>query len=965
MADNGIFIALVQNAVLLLAMAFLYDVLTSRHRLGPWPLPVQLLVGGVVGGLGIIIMLSPWTYVPGIVFDTRSVLLCISGLFFGTVPTAVAMAMTALFRLSQGGAAAWTGVAVIGTTGAIGILWRHYRRRELAALTWRELYLFGLIAHADMLLLMLILPWPLAGKVLAQITLPVLTIYPLATMFLGLLMVNRLQRENISNELLIKEERLRMALAAANQGLYDLNVQTGEAAVSPEYATMLGYDPAEFHETNANWLERLHPDDQGPVAATYRDYIAGNVPEYRVEFRQRTKSGAWKWLLSLGKIVEYDAAGRPLRMLGTHTDITKRKQTEETIRLFQALVENASDAIGMSTPEGKHYYQNGAFTKLFGAIGEDPPATLYVDQAVGREIFKIIMAGGRWTGEVRMYAQDKSIMDIFLRAYANQDANGRIIALVGAHTDITEQKRVENALKESEQRYRTLIDNMPGLAYRCLNDEYWTMIFFSEGTQAMTGYPASDFIGNAVRSYTSIIHPDDRLLVDQAVQKGVDAHQPYEMEYRLLRADGNIIWVYEKGQGGFDPAGNLLWLDGVIIEITKLRQAEKEKNKLQAQLLQAQKMESVGRLAGGVAHDFNNMLQTILGYCDLALNELTAGNPLKENLVEIRTAARRSADLTRQLLAFARRQTATPKVLDLNDTVGGMLKMLQRLIGENIDLAWMPGHDLWRVKIDPSQLDQILANLAVNSRDAIADTGKITIATENVELDSALCDNHLECVPGDYVMLLVNDTGCGMDQATLTQIFEPFFTTKELGKGTGLGLATVYGIVRQNNGLLTVESSPGHGTTFRIYLPRVAAESADSLPISVAVSPAGGSETILLVEDEEAILKLGKAILVMGGYTVLATSSAQEALRMAQEHAGPIHLLITDVVMPEMNGRDLAQQLRSHRPELCCLYMSGYTADVIARHGVLEEGVSFLQKPFSVHEFSTAVRQVLQNQKKE
>ncbi|HSR35693.1 MAG TPA: LytS/YhcK type 5TM receptor domain-containing protein, partial [Desulfurivibrionaceae bacterium] len=370
MADISIFPALTHNAALLLAMAFLYDVLASRHRLGRWPLPVQLAIGVMLGTLGIVVMLSPWTYVPGIVFDTRSVLLSISGLFFGVVPTMVAMLMTAIFRLSLGGAAAWTGVAVVCTTGTIGILWRQYRRQSLAKLSWRELSLFGLLVHVDMLLLMLTLPWPTAKNVLAHITLPVLSIYPVATVLLGMLMVNRLQRQGLATELMVKEERLRLAFSAANQGLYDLNVQTGEATVSPEYATMLGYDPAEFHETNAKWIERLHPDDHDKVAGAYRDYIAGNLPEYRVEFRQRTRSGEWKWILSLGKIVEYDAAGRPLRMLGTHTDITKRKQDEEMLGLFKVLVENASDAIGMSTPEGMHYYQNEAFTALFGNIGE-------------------------------------------------------------------------------------------------------------------------------------------------------------------------------------------------------------------------------------------------------------------------------------------------------------------------------------------------------------------------------------------------------------------------------------------------------------------------------------------------------------------------------------------------------------------------------------------------------------------
>ncbi len=506
--------------------------------------------------------------------------------------------------------------------------------------------------------------------------------------------------------------RLRLALEAAHQGFYDLNVQTGEAEVSAEYATMLGYDAQGFRETNDAWIERLHPDDQQPVAAVYRDYIAGKLPEYRVEFRQRTKSGDWKWILSLGKIVERDAHGQPLRMLGTHTDITERKRAEE------------------------------------------------------------------------------------------------------------------------------------------------------------------------------------------------------------------------------------------------------EKQKLQAQLTQAQKMESVGRLAGGVAHDFNNMLQAILGNASLAMDEVLPGGLAHECLGEIEKSAQRSADLTRQLLAFARKQTIAPRVLDLNDTVSRTLKMLQRLIGEDIDLVWLPRTNLWAVKIDPSQLDQILANFCVNSRDAIAGAGTVTIQTDNVTLDRKYAAGHPDFVPGDYVVLVVKDTGKGMDADTRSHLFEPFFTTKEVGKGTGLGLATVFGIVKQNHGLIHVESQLGQGTTFKVYFPRVEAEAAEEEPPPPGRG-VGGTETVLLVEDEEQILNLGRRVLSQHGYTILAAATPQDALALAAEHFGPIHLLITDVVMPGMNGKALFERLHASRADLRCLFMSGYTADVIAHHGVLDEGVEFLQKPFTLQTIAHRVRKVL------
>jgi CheY-like chemotaxis protein len=339
--------------------------------------------------------------------------------------------------------------------------------------------------------------------------------------------------------------------------------------------------------------------------------------------------------------------------------------------------------------------------------------------------------------------------------------------------------------------------------------------------------------------------------------------------------------------------------------------------------------------------------------------KIDPAHPLHANLEEIRKAAERSADLTRQLLAFARKQTVAPKVLDLNETVAGMLNMLQRLIGEDIHLNWQPGADLWPVKVDPSQIDQIVANLCVNARDAISGVGKITIETGNSALDEDYCAHHTGSVPGKYVLLTMSDDGCGMDKETLSHLFEPFFTTKGMGKGTGLGLATVYGIVKQNSGYINIDSEPGQGTTFTIYLPRNTDKSEQAWTEGAAEPNLRGHETILLVEDEPTILELTMEMLTTQGYTVLAASTPGEAIRLAREHAGKIHLLLTDVVMPEMNGRDLANNLLSLYPHLKRLFMSGYTADVISNHGVLDEGVNFIQKPFSMQALAAKVRKVL------
>ena len=394
-------------------------------------------------------------------------------------------------------------------------------------------------------------------------------------------------------------------------------------------------------------------------------------------------------------------------------------------------------------------------------------------------------------------------------------------------------------------------------------------------------------------------------------------------------------------------------------DITEYKQYEAEHELLQKQLIQAQKMESIGRLAGGVAHDFNNMLGIILGYTELILEQIDDQQPYYFALNEIQQAARRSTELTRQLLAFARKQTVAPKVVNLNSIIQNTLTLLRRLIGEDIELEWLPAPDLGVTRIDPSQIDQILTNLCVNARDAIGNTGKVIIETHNRSFDEDYCAVHHDAAPGDYIMLAVSDTGCGMSPEIMSNLFEPFFTTKEMGKGTGLGLAMIYGVVKQNRGFLNVYSEPGKGSTFRVYLPRYNDEQQQLVRQPSDNPVTQGLETILLVEDEPMILTMTTAMLERLGYMVLPAGTPSKAIQLVREYSDTIHLLITDVIMPEMNGRELVKQVVQFQPDLKCLFMSGYTANVIAQHGVLEEGVNFIQKPFSHRELAAKVREVL------
>jgi PAS domain S-box-containing protein len=400
-----------------------------------------------------------------------------------------------------------------------------------------------------------------------------------------------------------------------------------------------------------------------------------------------------------------------------------------------------------------------------------------------------------------------------------------------------------------------------------------------------------------------------------------------------------------------DHSGRIVNYVGIERDVTAHLQ-------LSAQFQQAQKMEAVGLLAGGVAHDYNNMLSAIIGYAELCLLKVDPTQSIYSDLTEIIKAARRSANITRQLLTFARKQTILPEVLDLNQTVESTLKMLKRLIGEDIHLDWRPTGTPCLVKMDPVQVDQILVNLCVNARDAIADVGKIIIETGNAVFDETYGNTHFGFVKGDYVFLEISDDGCGIDKETIKQIFEPFFTSKKVGKGTGLGLSMVHGIVQQNNGFINVYSEPGKGTTLKIYLPRFVGQ-AGQTRLKKEIVSVGHGETVLVVEDEPALLTMDKRMLERLGYKVLAAGTPGEAIMLAEENAGDLHLVITDVVMPEMNGRDLVVRLRSLCPNLKIMFMSGYTADVIASRGVLDESINFIQKPFSIQELAVKVQKVL------
>ncbi len=526
-------------------------------------------------------------------------------------------------------------------------------------------------------------------------------------------------------------------------------------------------------------------------------------------------------------------------------------------------------------------------------------------------------------------------------------------AVIRAIQDADERRRrreAEAKWRESEARFRQLAEQSDQCFwFLALNPDRF--LYVSPAVERIWGRPAEAFYQDPGLWFKAI-HADDSPGIGRQWAAALESGKPFVLEFRVVCPDGTVRRVVDRGTSIVDDTGRVTMVSGVVSDVT-------ERRLLEEQFRQAQKMESVGQLAGGIAHDFNNLLTVINGMAELAVSQVAEGGQLHDDLQEIRRAGERAAALTSQLLAFSRKQILAPTAVNLNSIVAGIESMLQRLLGEDIALVVVPNDSLGIVKADPGQIEQVIANLAVNARDAMPHGGQLTIETNNVELDAEYARLHGGTLrPGSYVMLAVTDSGMGMDDVTRARIFEPFFTTKDPGKGTGLGLSTVYGIVKQSDGFIWVYSEVGKGTAFRIYLPRVADAVRDSTP-APPVTSARGSETLLLAEDVEGLRLLAIRILEGAGYKVLTAANGEEALAVLERHTEPVHLLITDVVMPGMSGRMLAERFEITHPGIKVLYMSGYTDDVIVRHGLVDNGSAFLAKPFSAAQLTRKVREVL------
>ena len=691
------------------------------------------------------------------------------------------------------------------------------------------------------------------------------------------------------------------------------------------------------------------PKERQAIAGEIDSALAKQRP-YRVEYLVTTPDGRERRLCDEGRGVY--AGGTLLACEGSVVDVTRTHQAAEEARLTAAslrlvlesrpLILFAYDTSGVCTlSEGQGLAALGM--RPGGAVGQS------LRQGF-RDYPKIVENCERALAGESFAAMVEFVGCVYQTHYAPlRSAHGEIIGMIGVSADVSNLRRAEQALLETEDRYRQLVENAYDLVTEVSTDARY--VWVSPNYRTVMGYEPEELVGRSILDH---IHPDDLADVAEVFTHFLDGRQPEETRVRARHKDGS--WrSFEASGGTFVTAAGERRAVVISRDVTARRITEAALAQSEEQLRQAQKMEAVGRLAGGIAHDFNNLLTAIRGYGDLVLEALSAGDPLRRDIEEIGEAARRASELTGQLLTFSRRQVQQRRVLELNAVVSGLDKMLRRVIGEDVELKTRLDPAAGAVHADPGQLEQVLVNLAVNARDAMPTGGCLSLETSHIDRNAAAA---IGLSPAPYACLIVRDTGIGMDEETRSHIFEPFFTTKPPGKGTGLGLSTVFGIVQQSGGQVHAESSPKAGATFRIFLPEV--DRPPEAPASAErAASGGGSETVLLVEDEDAVRRLIQRVLESAGYRVLEAESPAEALRLCQRHPEPIDLMLTDVVMPLMSGRELASHTAALRPEMRVLYVSGYMEEVIAHHGVLEPEIAFLGKPFAPEELTRKVREVL------
>ncbi len=795
----------------------------------------------------------------------------------------------------------------------------------------------------------------------------------------------------LTSQLVLTHRHLQFAVRGSNVGIWDWHVVSNAVTYSAEWKRQLGYGPSEIPDSYEAWHGRLHPEDRDRVLAALGTCLDGTAPAYEAEYRLRHRDGSYRWILSRA-VCDRDSRQQPVRVTGSHVDITALKLTElralerERQARFAAQVgvalteaENLADmldwcaratvqhaaveqariwTVSTSEPALELRASAGLSTRLSGAhsrvfLGEEAIGRVAVDRRplVSAAPFPELDPRDReWAARsglmgfvaFPLIAQDEVVgaMAVFARQPLTAEALETLESISQLIALGVERKQ----LGEAHERLAQILEAATDVV--TISQPKGPPLYLNLAARRAFGVGPRE----AVPTLFAFRHPDFSAFFHTVILPTLHRDGVWSGDTEYVSRSGRVIPVSQVIVGHRNAQGDIAFLSTIARDVTEHRALEER-------VRQAQKIEAAGQLAGGLAHDFNNLLTVIIGYGNILARDLE-DDTRRASVDEIQGAAERAAQLTRQLLAFSRKQILQPRVLSLNSLIEGMGRMLGRLAGEHVRLDLQLSPDLDGIKADPSQIEQILVNLTVNSRDAMPHGGRLAIETANVAMGAAAAPGHLALPPGDYVVLTVTDTGVGMDDATCRRAFEPFFTTKEQGKGTGLGLATVHGIVKQSGGSISVQSEPEKGTAFTIFFPRAARPVRESRQLPLHDTVYAGSETILLVEDEAAVRGLVMSMLQQAGYTVLPAAEALEAMRIVERN-GRIDMLLTDVVMPGLSGGELYLRLQQRRPDLRVLFMSGFADDMVVRHGVIDASTPFLQKPFTARSLTRKVRDVL------
>jgi PAS domain S-box-containing protein len=968
------FIALVANATLMLSLVYVYDLLNvvrwvSETWIG------HVIIGIAIGGLGIFVMLMPWTFVPGIIFDTRSVLLAISGLFFGTIPTLVAVLMTATYRVILGGNGVVMGVSIIIASGIIGVAWRHARKHQLATLSFGTLYSLGLVVHLVMLALVFTLPLQTAISVLRSIALPILVIYPVATAAYGTMMVERLRRNQAAVDVRESESRFRALFEQATIGVAKIEAATGQfVLVNQRYADIVGYSREELLSLDFQTI--THPDDRPTDLLNTKRLASGQVREFTTQKRYLRKNGTQVWAnLTISAL--WNPGEPPTYNMAMIEDVTEGKQAEDalasSLSLLKATMESTADGILVVDRNERITLWNQKFADMW-QIPEEVMSK-HADKLAVNYVLQQMAQPEAFLAKVReLYGQpEESSSDqlnladgrIFRRYSQPQRIGDEVVGRVWSFSDITERKQAEKETRREQAFFNQLVETAPeGIA---ITGDQGRVLRVNAEFIRMFGYDVDEAVGQSI---DNLVVPPARDEEARAITRSTSQGGEIRMETVRRRKDGSLVDV-SLIVAPILIAGKQEAVYAIYRDNTERKQAEEAREKAEAQLRQSQKMEAIGTLAGGVAHDFNNLLTGILGNISLMRSTLPPADPLLENLDAAETSARQAADLTKGLLTFSRGAMVLPVPTNLTAALDVALALLKQSLPATMEIVRDYGRTVWNVLVDQSQMTQILLNLGVNARDAMKGKGTLTISVRNEAVGEEYVQTNPFARKGEFVHLSVTDTGAGIPPAILEHFFEPFHTTKPVGSGTGLGLSIVYGAVKQAGGWITAISTDGvgktappieqtcSGTTFDIYLPRCLDKPRKSIvPASIPVN--AGNDSILVVEDEPVVCAVAKAFLNRGGYVVLTAPDGASALNVLHEHLTDIGLILLDMTMPGMVIDEIVKAIRALDPTVPILLNSGYTSNDTVKQMLAEGSVQgFLGKPYDPGQLLGAVQDIL------